>query len=104
MEKNDPAGEFIFFGDKNQPLEIKSAATSVLEIALENGIDLNHSCGGMGSCGTCRVIIESDPSILPARNEIEAEMAEARGFDLTERLACQLAAIPGTVFRSPEDS
>lgn len=70
---------------------------TILEIALKARLKINHSCGGMGTCGTCRVIIESDSECdlekLPGRNEIEAEMAESRGFDENERLACQTPPI-----------
>lgn len=74
---------------------------SCLEVALESGVEIGHSCGGMGSCGTCRVLIESVRA-LPERTEIEAEMAEARQFAVTERLACQLPALPDLVLRVPE--
>lgn len=66
---------------------------SVLELALRANIDLNHSCGGNGTCGTCRIkVISPNSSRLPSRNEIEKEMAEDRGFADDERLACQLLA------------
>ncbi|HEX4922662.1 MAG TPA: 2Fe-2S iron-sulfur cluster-binding protein [Bdellovibrionales bacterium] len=72
---------------------------TVLELAIRDGLPLNHSCGGMGTCGTCCVVVESDPSELPARNEIEAEMAGDRGFTARERLACQLTAYPRLIVK-----
>ncbi|CAN5607393.1 hypothetical protein BH10BDE1_BH10BDE1_21250 [soil metagenome] len=63
---------------------------TLLELAVDKSVDLPHSCGGMGSCGTCRVrltVIEGD---VPERNEIETEMANERGFADDERLSCQL--------------
>jgi 2Fe-2S ferredoxin len=75
---------------------------TVLEVAQARRIGLASSCGGMGSCGTCRVLIESDPRTLPARTEIEKEMALDRGFLTCERLACQLIAFPGLCVRVPE--
>jgi 2Fe-2S ferredoxin len=39
---------------------------------------------------TCCVLIESDLSKLPVRNELEQEMADDRGFKNDERLACQI--------------
>ncbi len=63
---------------------------SLLELALKNDIGIAHSCGGMGTCGTCRVKIESPLEHLNARNKIEQEMATDRGFGPHERLACQL--------------
>ena len=74
---------------------------SVLEVATGHRLLLAHSCGGTGICGTCRVWVESDPSILPERNEIERETAEARGLSPRERLACQLIAFDGLHVRLP---
>lgn len=70
---------------------------TVLEIAVENSVDISHSCGGMGSCGTCRIHLSvlSGPTL--ERNEIEQEMANARGFQTDERLSCQLEC-PETQF------
>ena len=44
----------------------------------------------MGTCGTCRVEIQSSLSELAERNSIEQEMATDRGYLPQERLACQL--------------
>lgn len=71
-----------------------SPEQSLLDLALEHNIDLAHSCGGNATCGTCCVSIESDLSQLPARNELEQEMADDRGFTGDERLACQLQLKP----------
>ncbi len=77
-------------------------AESVLDVALANEIELSHSCGGMGSCTTCRVLVESPLELLPPRNELEQDIAEMRGFRPEERLACQLPPSPGLVVRVPE--
>lgn len=78
-----------------------SDETCVLDVALSNNIDLNHSCGGMGSCGTCRVLVESDLTALSKRTELEQEMAQDRHFTPEERLACQLVPQDGLVVRIP---
>ena len=74
---------------------------TVLELAIRDGLPLHHSCGGMGTCGTCCVIVESDPSEVEARNEIESEMAADRGYASRERLACQLTARPRLIVKIP---
>ncbi len=76
-----------------------NAEESLLELALNKDIAIAHSCGGMGTCGTCRVEIKSDLSSLPARNEIEIEMANDRNFATEIRLACQMAPQPGLIAR-----
>lgn len=75
---------------------------SVLEVALRNGIEIAHSCGGMGSCTTCRVIVIQSDVALPERNELEQDIASMRGFRPEERLSCQLPPLPGLVVRVPD--
>lgn len=68
---------------------------TVLEACVRNKIDLSHSCGGFGTCGTCRVVVVQGLEKLSARNEIEAEMAADRTFEDRERLACQTIPFDG---------
>lgn len=88
-----------------QPREITcqiEGAHSVLEVALSHDIEISHSCGGMGSCTTCRIFIEHSDQPLPPRNELEQDIADMRNFDDRERLACQLPPLDGLVVRIPE--
>jgi 2Fe-2S ferredoxin len=94
--------ESVFFIPSGKELKFTPGET-VLEISEANRLGLAHSCGGMGSCGTCRVIVESDLARLPERTLIEQEMADDRGFQACERLACQLEAISGLRFRPVGD-
>jgi 2Fe-2S ferredoxin len=61
---------------------------TLLEALISEGITIDHSCEGMGSCGTCRIYLNSPESV--ERNQIEREMAEEKSFEPKERLACQL--------------
>lgn len=101
-KKNETLQASIVFQPGNRAAPIGSA-TSVLEVALKNNIDLSHSCGGMGSCTTCRVFIESDVARLSPRTEIEEEVASSRSFADNERLACQLEPCDGMIARIPDD-
>lgn len=74
---------------------------SVLRALEAAEIDISTSCGGMGTCGTCRIEILHAPAELEKINEIEAEMAEARGFSANERLACQITAIVNLQIKIP---
>jgi len=75
---------------------------SVLEVALKNGLEIPHSCGAMGSCTTCRVIVVAATGPLPERNELEQDIADMRGFKPEERLSCQLPPMDGLVLRIPD--
>jgi 2Fe-2S ferredoxin len=100
--KKDLKQPAILFLPKNEAVPI-GQATSVLDVALSNEIDLSHSCGGMGSCTTCRVLVESDVALLSPRTELEAEIASSRNFSENERLACQLEPHDGLTVRIPDD-
>jgi 2Fe-2S ferredoxin len=62
---------------------------TILEVLLDNHIEIDHSCGGNGSCGTCRFFLKGESSAISEKNEIEMEMALDRNFKENERLACQ---------------
>lgn len=94
-------GDKIRFEPIGIELPVKDE-TSVLEVALHYGLEISHSCGGMGSCTTCRIIVVKSPQPLPPRNELEQDIAEMRAFTENERLSCQLSPLPGLVVRIPD--
>ena len=75
---------------------------SVLAVALRNGVEISHSCGGMGSCTTCRVFVEKCDEPLPPRTDLELDITSYREFAENERLSCQLPPLKGLVVRIPE--
>jgi len=81
--------------------ELNSDEKSLLEFIQNKKIDINHSCGGNGTCGTCRVLVENHQN-LPQRNSIEEEMANDRGFNDNERLACQNPLIDELIINTPD--
>lgn len=97
--KVSSAGEICFL-----PQGARSPASpgeSVLEVALRCGIEIGHSCGGMGSCTTCRVFVVEGAEQLGRRTEMELERAEERVFAENERLSCQIPALPGLKIKIP---
>jgi ferredoxin len=62
---------------------------NLLESLNEAQVPIHQSCGGSGTCGTCRFILKGAPSGRLSRSEAESELAEARGFLESEKLACQ---------------
>ncbi len=76
---------------------------SLLEICIQNKIPISHSCEGMASCGTCRVLVLEGLNNLDDRNQLEQEMALDRGFEPQERLACQICPKATLGFILPED-
>ena len=78
-----------------------SHGETILDAILDAGLELDNSCGGMGTCGTCRVFVEKGLELLTQRNDPESEIATDRKFLENERLACQNFAQNGMVIRKP---
>lgn len=93
----------VIYDTQDLELEPKEGE-SLLETCLRNKIDIDHSCEGMASCGTCRVLITEGSQHLPDRNSLEQEMADDRQFAKNERLACQLQGLKNFSFKLPKDS
>src|SRR5690242_12749619 len=63
---------------------------SILDIALENGVPLDHACGGVCACSTCHVIVKRGMERLAEMSDDEADqLEEAPGITLSSRLGCQ---------------
>ena len=63
---------------------------SVLQLALNNEIDLEHSCGGVCACSTCHVIVRSGIDTCNEATDDEEDMLDlAPGLQPQSRLACQ---------------
>ena len=69
---------------------------SVLEIAHENGIDLEGACEGSLACSTCHVIVDPEwYELLGEATEDEEDMLDlAFGLTPTSRLGCQIIMSP----------
>ncbi len=60
--------------------------TTILDAARAAGVPLNSPCGGMGTCGGCRVVIPDDP---PPPAEVSARVLSGEEIRRAMRLACQ---------------
>ena len=65
---------------------------SVMEIARDNDLEIEGTCGGSISCCTCHVIIDKDWfPIVGGPNPDEEDMLDlAVGLQPTSRLSCQI--------------
>ncbi|WP_413576332.1 2Fe-2S iron-sulfur cluster-binding protein [Bdellovibrio sp. HCB290] len=95
------SGKCITFLPDNRIALVSQKDRSVLDVAVREGLPLNHTCGGFGTCGTCRVFVREGLEKLPPRNDVELEMSEDRGFANFERLACQTEPVDGLVCEIP---
>ncbi len=71
---------------------------SILDVALEHHIELEHNCGGNCACTTCHVIVKSGIDHLSKMQEDEEDRLDtAEGLTLTSRLGCQARLKEGDV-------
>lgn len=72
---------------------------SILDIALNFGITLDHACGGNCACTTCHVVVRQGEDLLSEMNDDEADkLDEAADLQLHSRLGCQCQIVkPGEV-------
>ncbi len=63
---------------------------NLLEVALGNGVNIEHACGGVCACSTCHVYVEKGAEFLSESTEAEEDrVEEAPGLQRNSRLACQ---------------
>jgi 2Fe-2S ferredoxin len=70
-------------------LEAHSGET-VLDVALKNGIGIEHACEKSCACTTCHVVIREGFDSLEESDELEDDMLDkAWGLEPESRLGCQ---------------
>ena len=74
-----------------QNIEVEAPSDkSILEIAMENGLRIQSSCGGKASCAECRVfVVEGESHVLPPTSQELSLIGQGHFID-QRRLSCQL--------------
>ena len=92
-----PLNKTVEVDDSKYPLADHGKPGSLLDIALANGIELEHNCGGSCACTTCHVIVREGAENLSEMAEDEEDRLDtAEGLTLHSRLGCQ-AVVHGDV-------
>jgi 2Fe-2S ferredoxin len=87
----------VEFESGNLPYAEHGKPESVLDVALNFGIPLEHACGGSCACTTCHVVVKSGDSNLSEAEDDELDRLDmAAGLTLHSRLGCQ-AVVKGDV-------
>jgi 2Fe-2S ferredoxin len=68
---------------------IKPKSVTILEVLSANKISINQSCGGHGTCGTCRIFIKEPSNFLCEPSHYEIEASKDLQLQAGQRLACQ---------------
>jgi 2Fe-2S ferredoxin len=64
--------------------------TTICDVLLANGIDIEHACEKSCACTTCHVVIrEGYASLDPAEEEEDDLLDKAWGLTPVSRLSCQ---------------
>jgi 2Fe-2S ferredoxin len=88
-----PMGVTVDVDPEALPCGPHGRAGSLLDIALANGVKIDHACGGVGACSTCHVVVREGFHSLSEPTDAEEDMLDnAPGVTCTSRLACQ--AVP----------
>jgi 2Fe-2S ferredoxin len=62
---------------------------TLLDVARRAGAPLGNSCGAIGICARCTVVVVTGAENLSPPTSIESRVAAQRGLSPNERLACQ---------------
>ncbi|RUO80315.1 ISC system 2Fe-2S type ferredoxin [Idiomarina tyrosinivorans] len=66
------------------------SGVSVLDVALQNGIGIEHACEKSCACTTCHVVVREGFDSLAESDELEDDMLDkAWGLEPESRLSCQ---------------
>lgn len=81
---------FKFTNGQPDQVQVAAEGESVLDVALNNNISLQHNCGGVCGCSTCHIYVESGMDDLPEITDKEEDFIDrAVNPRLNSRLACQ---------------
>jgi ferredoxin len=86
-----PTITFVHPDGHTEKIEGASGET-ILKIALDHNVPMEHACGGNGFCNTCLCEVTAGKENLSKRNDQE----ETMGATETQRLGCQ-ATVQGDV-------
>ena len=62
---------------------------SILDVALNHDVPIQHSCGGFCACTTCQVVVTCNPEQLSPKQDDEQDLLENVAINESSRLACQ---------------
>ena len=94
----EPEGKTVEFPFGSLPYDGHGEPMSLLDVAENYGIFLDHACGGVCACTTCHLFVKEGGKSLSEPEEKELDRMDlAPGLQLNSRLGCQaVIEKPGT--------
>ena len=84
------SGLVIDVDPDNLPEGEEGQTGSLLSLLLANGVELDHTCGGVVACSTCHIYVERGFDSAPEPIDEEEDMLDfAPALRESSRLACQ---------------
>jgi len=85
-----PEGKTVIFEHGKLPYKDHGKEESLLDVALNFGVHLDHACGGNCACTTCHVVVKKGKELLSPMEDDEADKLDmAADLQLESRLGCQ---------------
>ncbi|MGA9072121.1 MAG: 2Fe-2S iron-sulfur cluster-binding protein [Terracidiphilus sp.] len=85
-----PEGRTVEFEFGTLPYERHGEPMSILDVAENHDVFLDHACGGVCACSTCHVLVKSGASGLTEAEDDELDRLDmAADQQLNSRLGCQ---------------
>ncbi|HYE24166.1 MAG TPA: 2Fe-2S iron-sulfur cluster-binding protein [Clostridia bacterium] len=86
-----PSGKSVEFEHGKLPYQEHGKPQSILDVAMNCGIHLEHACGGNCACTTCHVVVRKGKELLSEMDDEEADRLDmAADLQLDSRLGCQV--------------
>src|ERR1700722_3353555 len=85
-----PEGKTVQFEHGKMPYEYHGKEESILDVALNHHIKLDHACGGNNACTTCHIWVKEGAENLSPMDHDEAHRHDtAADLDLNSRRGCE---------------
>ena len=86
-----PINKTVEFEHNNLEYQEHGKRESLLDVALNFGVHLDHACGGNCACTTCHVVVKKGKECLSELDDDEADRLDgAADLQLESRLGCQV--------------
>ena len=97
-----PVNVTVEFDPEAMPYSEHGKPLSLLDIALNHGVHLEHACGGNCACTTCHVVVKDGEENLSPMDDDEADRLDmAADLTLHSRLGCQCVVKGDVVVEIP---
>lgn len=85
-----PEGRTVEFAFDSLPYDGHGEPMSILDVAENFNVFLDHACGGVCACTTCHIHVKEGTNGLSEPEEKELDRLDtAAGIELNSRLGCQ---------------